>query len=231
MGPTLVYKSFLIIFVLPFAFNAQCAENKEKIGNPEFYKTDLYTVTELDNGKKVIQSGNKNISILEDFSYYKRNQKRKLRLCSKLGFSFYNIPVDTTDHIYYFNESIATFLEGENLLPKAKKWLEDNNYKSQNLRGLFFFFPDKPLIRPKNGWTVFAHGKKWVKDKEKNEWVRKTRWLLGLHFRNTKKAVVTYGYNDHRSIIIHEYIHMCGYDSEYHDKKVFTKGHLRSTYK
>lgn len=195
-------------------------------GNPEFYKSGLYLVKKTDNNSKVILHNGKVASTLNNYHYYYgSNGKVKLKIISRLEFTFKNIP---TDNIYFFNESIATFLEGEQLLPKAQKWLKDNNYQSKELSKLIFIFPSNPIIDDK-GYTKILH-KRWIKTGFKKGYWRK-KWVIGYAYKTGGNyAVVTLGYNRKSSNIVHEYIHLCGYSGAYHKHDVFLKGHLRSTY-
>jgi len=221
--------ALLVILMLTISVSAQAADKLP--GNPEWYKANLYVVKELDDSSKVILLDKKTVSTLKNFSYYEEGGKRELKLVSKLGFVFKNIPTDNT---YFFNECIATFLEGEELLPKAQEWLKANDYKSKDLTGLIFEFPDKPKISEKKGYTVFPYGQKWISTgrglfgRQKGYWT--TRWILGLADTGEIHAYVTYGYKHSCTIIVHEYIHLCGYGGYYHDKHVILVGELRSTY-
>jgi len=110
--------------------------------------------------------------------------------------------------------------------------LEDGGYKSRKLSGLIFEFPDKPIIA-KKGYTYFSNGKEWVSTGPKRKdgyW--KDDWVIGVtDHTGADHAYATYGYGRKTSNIVHEYIHMCGYGSAYHDKYIFKAGPLRSTYR
>lgn len=227
--------SRFLILILALTVTASTAA-ADQSGNPEFYKEDEYSVRKLDDGVAVIMADQRVVSALAGFSYYEQGSQKKLKLISRLGFTFENIPVDK---IYFFNESIATFLEGEELLPKAKKWLEENYYISKNLTGLSFEFPDNPVIDVE-GYTYFSYQSwvesgYWTGSRWRRYWVNtshwETRYVLGTtDYSGASHSVVTYGYNEERSIIVHEYIHMCGYSNKDHDRHVFTEGGARKTY-
>lgn len=219
----------LLLFITP----ADAADKKPALlrgrsGNPQWYQKNLYQIYYNDKGEKWIESKDgERLTTFETIEVYKVDGRKKLKLTSKLGFTLRNIPIEGKNSIYFYNECIAIFLEGEKLLPKAKQWLEDNGFNSSDLDGLDFRWPDKPFINKENNETYFEIDaiRTWWKGEWR--WLRKARGFRDFQY-SSRSAIITYGYNSDESIIIHEYLHICGY---FHKDVPFKKGSLRATYK
>lgn len=201
-----IYCLIFFIFLTPVISYA------DPPGNPEFYKKDLYRVSLGSNGQRWIESQGKKVADLKDFYFHRYSQEKggsdkdTLVLVSQLGFSFHNIPLDNT---YFFNEALATFLEAERYLPVIQKWFTEHELNVAPLEKIKFRFPTKPVIDKDGGYTIFAN----TRQSDKNS---PTYWVLGLQDL-PQQAIVTYGYQDTESVVVHEYFHLCGYNGNHED--------------
>ncbi len=150
-----------------------------------------------------IESHGKRITELASCEIY--DNGRKIKLVSKLGFSFENIPYQKGKE-RFFNEAIHCFIDAEKRLPLAYQCLKDNGFKTREIKTVKFSFPNSAEINPKTGTTRF-----WS-----------DMWVVGLTSSDRSMAYVTWGPSvSYDNVAAHEYIHMCGYGAEFHDKEVF----------
>lgn len=217
------------------------SSNKVSSGNPEWHFADLYQIKSDKTGKKWIeQNDGAKVAVLKDYKFsggakretrrewvsvwtrhgyrwYVRNrvvevkEKKKLKLVSKLGFELTNIPADKTD-TYFYNECIAIFLDAEKYLPRFNKYLKENYYEYRGLNGLKFRFPNNPQIGPSGGTYYHTSSYFWVCRPDGSRY--QSNRAAGQAAIGGDGAIVTYGYNRPKndSVLIHEYLHICGYD-------------------
>ena len=214
---------------------------KANSGNPEWHNANLYKIkTDKVTGKKWIEQDGAEAAVLKNYKFYGgvrretrrewvpvytrygyrwyvRNrvvevkEKKKLKLVSKLGFELRNIPADETDN-YFYNECIAIFLEAEKYLPSFNSYLKENGYEYRSLRGLDFRFPDNPQIGLSGGTYYHTSSYFWICRPDGSRY--QSDRAAGQATIGGNQAIVTYGYNRPKndSVLIHEYLHICGYN-------------------
>ena len=150
-----------------------------------------------------------------DANGYRRDDGQRVRLYSKQGFTLDNIPLYT---VRFYNEAIEIFIKSEKFLPEVHRQLKEKNYQVREINTCRFHFPFDPRIDSKNGYTRFL-----IWHKGKQIWA----WGVTDHAGGDSSQVTLSGdssnSNGHKteSTILHEYIHMCGYGSDYHNHPIF----------
>ena len=136
---------------------------------------------------------------------------QRVRLYSKQGFTLDNIP---TYAVRFYNEGIEIFLLAEKLLPKTYQCLKNNKYQTREINTCQFHMPFNPYIHSKIGDTRF-------KVNAQGGWIEV--WGVASDAGADEAQVTLSGGNgnDADITVLHEYIHMCGYGNEDHDKLVF----------
>lgn len=211
------------------------AEEKSVPGNPEWHVYGLYRIYHKNKDGMVVEKSIRRndgveVAVLKNYQVYYVGSKKKLMLYSKLGFSLGNIPMEGDNAQYFYNEAIATFLEAEQLLPKAQEWLKKHNFNVRTLQGFDMYWPTEAKIHEKYNYTFFIINPTitFYCDGEQ----RTISMVVGLW--NGSTATVTYGYKDVRSIVVHEYLHACGYNHGNcggDEGDVFREGDKRTTYR
>ncbi len=186
-----------------FAFNVQAqdfsAHGKYSITT---YKSISYQKNSVSHW---IESYGEKIAELKSYEIY--DNGRKLRLTSKLGFVFENIPYQEGKE-RFFNEAVYCFIDAEKSLPLAEECLRKGGFNTRAINTVKLKFPDNAEIHPTRGFTRFKWGEIWV--------VGLTPAVGG------NIAYVTWGPGKyHDNVTAHEYIHMCGYTNDDHGRAVF----------
>ncbi len=197
----LVALFFILVFL--FGFNAKAEDFK---AHDKYSITTYKSVSYKENSvSHWIESGGEKITELAGYEIY--DDGRKLRLISKLGFTFDNIPYQKGKE-HFFNEAVYCFIDAEKYLPLAEKCLRGGGFNIRAVSTVKLKFPDNAEINPITGTTRF----KW-----------RDIWVVGLTPAvGGNTAYVTWGPGKyHDNIAAHEYIHMCGYANDDHGKKVF----------
>ena len=183
----------------------------------ELQEENKYFVHYADDGSGIKWVAGKNREVLvylADYAvYYDGANRKRLKLISKQGFSLENIPLDNN---YFYNECVTIFLEAEKYLPVARKLLLENKLKARDISSLRFRFPSNPVFNKEKGHTEFwSHGN--------------NQYLWGeAESAGADVAIVTYTPPSEGQarqwkeiLVVHEYIHMCGYKNEDHEKEPF----------
>ncbi len=219
------FTSLVLLFVLFLSVSVRAADLKFVEVGPlsQFHEHGKYSIYEEKvtgyekfGARKWIVDKNGNKSTELD-SYQIYNNGTRIKLVSKLGFSFENIYYEK-DKEYNFNEAIVTFLDAEAKLPKAMEWLKDNGYNTRDFKTVKFKYPDDPRYLENSGKTVF-----WSDNVRKEDGTSGGMWVCGLTYTTGgDTAIVTWGLCKWDNlVVVHEYVHMCGYGSEYHNTHVF----------
>jgi hypothetical protein len=189
---------------------------------PDFSEHNLYAIATYQtisfSGEKIsywIERRGVKVAELADYQIYDRG--RKLKLVSKLGFSFDNIPYQQSKE-RFFNEAICCFVDAEQTLPLTAQCLRQNGFHVRPINTVKLRFPGNAEINPQSGHTRF-----WGKNALSPDGKTKGIWVVGLTLlAGGDTAYITWGPGKHNhNIAAHEYIHMCGYGTSYHDKEVF----------
>lgn len=213
---------FLFVFLLTVSARGADFEFVDEGPLVQFQEHDKYSIYEekvigygnVSSRKWILDRDGKKLTELAGCELY--NNNKRIKLFSKLGFSLENIYYEKGKE-YEFNEAIATFLEAEAKLPGAIEWLKANNYNTRDLKTVKFKYPDNPKFLKKSKKTVF-----WAEN-GLNEDGTRGMWACGLTYSiGGDTAVVTWGLCKWDNlVVVHEYVHMCGYGSEYHNTHVF----------
>lgn len=225
-------KLFIVFLILTITSNQVLAQEKAKLGNPEWHQYALYTIFRIEKDPPEVGIRRNDgivVTMLAGSKVYVVNDLKKLRLYSKLGFTLDNIPLEGENACYFYNEALTAFLEAEELFPLAQEWLKKNGHSVRDLKDFQMVWPANPKIDEKSGKTLFkVNPMKSVC----NGNLKMVDEVLG--YWSGSVAAVTYGYKDERSVVVHEYLHACGYQHglcKGEDWTVFKDGDKRYTYK